>query len=247
MCLFGTAGTAAADEALVAAVERIPVEAESPSGYLREAFGYNSAAVRPAVLEQESRVPVVKDDSGKVLAGEWVSAWDGITHTDAAAVEADHTVALAEAWASGARSWDASKRQQFASDTVNPEVLNTVTAALNQQKGDRDPAEWLPPAADRTCEYIRQWTHVKQLYGLSADQPEKEALTATARQCPPAASTPAPLPSASTPAPLPSAAALLAQTGSRGPGTLLAVAVITSCGAVAAAAIARRRNAGRPG
>ncbi|MGW2206021.1 HNH endonuclease family protein [Streptomyces sp. NPDC001774] len=223
----------------MSAIESLPVAAESPAGYDRQAFFYDSGATRMSVLEQESRTPVTKDAGGNVVVGEWVSPWDGVTHTDANQVEVDHTVALAEAWASGASAWDAAKRRAFANDTASPEVLNAVTTLLNQQKGDSDPAEWAPPLAGSRCEYARQWTSVKKKYGFSVDAAEREALVALARECPPAGASTS---SSGSPAPTPSAATSLAQTGGASTKSVVAVIAFAAGGAVLAARMAKRAN-----
>jgi hypothetical protein len=51
-----------------------------------------------------------------------------------------------------------------------------VSATSNRQKGDKDPAEWLPEREAYQCEYARAWIQVKQYYGLSVDSLEKTAL-----------------------------------------------------------------------
>ena len=57
-----------------------------------------------------------------------------------------------------------------------------MTDNVNQSKGDRDVAEWLPEFGH--CSYVRQWTAVKLRWRLSVDQAEKKALSALAADCP---------------------------------------------------------------
>ena len=59
---------------------------------------------------------------------------------------------------------------------TRPQLL-AVSATSNRQKGDGDPAEWLPAREDYQCEYVRAWIQVKQYYGLSVDMLEKAALS----------------------------------------------------------------------
>lgn len=59
---------------------------------------------------------------------------------------------------------------------TRPQLL-AVSATSNRQKGDKDPAEWLPEREDYQCEYVRAWIQVKQYYGLSVDTLEKAALS----------------------------------------------------------------------
>jgi hypothetical protein len=58
---------------------------------------------------------------------------------------------------------------------TRPQLL-AVSATSNRQKGDKDPAEWLPDRAAYQCQYVRAWIQVKQYYGLSVDSLEKAAL-----------------------------------------------------------------------
>jgi hypothetical protein len=58
---------------------------------------------------------------------------------------------------------------------TRPQLL-AVSATSNRQKGDKDPAEWLPELESYQCEYARAWIQVKQYYGLSVDSLEKAAL-----------------------------------------------------------------------
>ena len=99
---------------------------------------------------------------------------------------------LKEAWVSGARLWSATQREAFANESVarlhihfvlhlltycsitRPQLL-AVTDNINQSKGDRDLAEWLPPREAYQCEYVRAWIDVKHHYDLTIDQAEKDA------------------------------------------------------------------------
>jgi hypothetical protein len=59
---------------------------------------------------------------------------------------------------------------------TRPQLL-AVSATSNRQKGDGDPAEWLPAREAYQCEYVRAWIQVKQYYALSIDTLEKAALS----------------------------------------------------------------------
>ena len=87
-------------------------------------------------------------------------------------------IPLKEAWISGARTWTATRREQLANDLVRPQLV-AVTDNLNQAKGDKDPATWLPPLNSFKCEYVVAWIQVKQYYDLTIDTAEKAALTDT--------------------------------------------------------------------
>ncbi|MET0453237.1 MAG: HNH endonuclease family protein, partial [Mycobacterium sp.] len=59
-----------------------------------------------------------------------------------ASVQIDHLVPLALAWDLGARDWSDEMRARFANDPAN---LLAVQGQANQDKGDAEPADWMPP------------------------------------------------------------------------------------------------------
>ena len=63
------------------------------------------------------------------MSGQWFSAYDGQTVTNAADVEIDHVVALKEAWDSGAFAWDDARRAAYGNDLSDPPTLAAVTAS----------------------------------------------------------------------------------------------------------------------
>ena len=54
--------------------------------------------------------------------------------------------------------------------------LVAVTDNVNQSKGDRDPAAWMPPLAGVECRYASDWVVVKYRWDLSIDTAERDAL-----------------------------------------------------------------------
>ena len=51
-------------------------------------------------------------------------------------------------------------------------TLRAVTGAVNNDKGEKDPSNWLPPDPDAVCTYLADWTAIKARWGLSMDQSE---------------------------------------------------------------------------
>jgi hypothetical protein len=117
-----------------------------------------------------------------VLAGSWVSLYDGLTTTAPGSFDIDHVVPLAEAWASGASTWSADERRDFANDLDDPQLV-AVSAHTNRSKGDRDPAEWEPPDRTSWCWYATSWVTVKTRWHLSADPAEVAALRTMLATC----------------------------------------------------------------
>jgi hypothetical protein len=101
----------------------------------------------------------------------------GATWTSPSDVDIDHIVPLAEAWRSGASSWTTSKRQAFANDLSDPQLI-AVTDNVNQSKGDQDPSTWKPPLSSYYCTYAKMWIASKYHWFLKLQSSEKTALQA---------------------------------------------------------------------
>lgn len=98
-----------------------------------------------------------------------------------AAVQIDHIVPLALAWDLGARHWPDELRVRFANDPAN---LLAVAGAANQDKGDSEPAQWMPPNAAFHCQYAVQFIEVLRGYALPIDMPSATVLRQAAATCP---------------------------------------------------------------
>ncbi|GAA4081025.1 HNH endonuclease family protein [Actinomadura miaoliensis] len=158
----------------------------SSSGYSRDKFPHWTTVSGTCNTREE----VLKRDGSNVqvgtncypTSGSWVSPYDGATWTNPSDIDIDHMVPLAEAWRSGASNWTTSLRQQFANDLTSSQLW-AVTDNVNQEKGDKDPAEWRPPLTSFHCMYARSWIDVKYRYDLSVDSAEKSALTRLLDTC----------------------------------------------------------------
>lgn len=175
--LAPTTSTVAPADGAVAWVERLVVQPEGgDAGYERALFEHwidadgDGCDTRCEVLTAERRT----DLPG--LAAGWLSIYDGYSTDDPSELDVDHVVALAEAWRSGASTWDAARRRAFANDLDEPDALIAVTAATNRSKGDRGPAEWQPPNHAAWCQWALGWTRTKVTWGLTADEAEVRAL-----------------------------------------------------------------------
>lgn len=160
-------------------LQMIRQENEAGAGYDRDLFRHwndadgNGCTTRQDVLIAESLSLAQVDRFGcKVIAGDWFSAFDGLTHTDPSDLDIDHLVPLKEAWDSGAHSWSSSKRERFANDMSDGRALIAVTNSVNRSKSDRDPSQWLPPRNSYVCTYISDWIAVKFQWQLSMDSSE---------------------------------------------------------------------------
>ena len=174
---------------LRAGISGLPVATEVRTGYTRDKFHLwidadgDGCNTRNEVLIAEATTEPTIGASCKLTGGRWHSYYDNADWTLASDLDIDHLVPLAEAWDSGARNWTAAQREAYANDLGDARDLVAVTDNVNQAKGDRDPAEWMPPAAGATCRYVAEWTAVKIRWRLTVDSAEKSALTSVAAGC----------------------------------------------------------------
>jgi Protein of unknown function (DUF1524) len=158
----------------------------SSSGYSRDKFPHwhtvsGACNTRETVLKRDG-TSVVTDSACASVSGRWFSPYDGATWSAASDVDIDHVVPLADAWRTGASSWTTARREAFANDLSNPQLI-AVTDNVNQAKGDQTPATWKPPLTSYWCTYARMWTHVKFQYTLTVNSAEKSALTDMLNRC----------------------------------------------------------------
>jgi hypothetical protein len=97
------------------------------------------------------------------------------------AVQIDHIVPLALAWDMGAYDWPSAQRLRFANDPAN---LLAVQGQANQDKGDSEPALWMPPNDAFHCQYAIQFIAVLRGYGLPVTAPSVPVLRRAAASCP---------------------------------------------------------------
>ena len=160
-------------------LQNIRVQNERGGGYVRALFEHwrdidgDGCDSREQVLKRDSvTLPQVDPYKCKVIAGDWVSPYDGARWSDPTDIDIDHVVALKEAWDSGAWAWSAATRNAYANDTSDKRTLLAVTDNVNQQKSDKDPSNWVPPLKSYLCTYLGNWISVKARWTLSMDKSE---------------------------------------------------------------------------
>ena len=163
----------------LALLQTIRVENEYQVGYARTLFEHwrdidgDGCDSRDQVLKRDSiSLPQVDPVNCNVVAGDWISPYDGARWSNPSDIDIDHVVALKEAWDSGAWAWSAAQRKAFANDTSDNRTLLAVTDSVNQSKSDKDPSNWLPPLQSYTCTYLGNWIAVKVRWNLSMDSSE---------------------------------------------------------------------------
>ncbi len=190
-----TAGPVAATVA--AALAELEVKGRAPrTDYDRDAFGQewadvdrNGCDTRNDILRRDlNPVEIRPGTHGCVVergllddpfSGDLLSFERG--YDTSILVQIDHVVSLSNAWQTGAQSWGASRREQFANDPLN---LLAVDGLLNSQKSDGDAATWLPPERTFWCEFVSRQVAVKTKHGLWVTPPERDAMQRVLTRCP---------------------------------------------------------------
>jgi len=158
----------------------------SISGYVRDDFHTwdsqgKGCDTRDIVLQRDGKgVKTVSDC--KIVEGTWTSPYNGKTYHSAQDLQIDHIVPLGDAWMSGANHWSDSKREDFANDLKDTELL-AVDSSDNERKGDDDPSRWKPPNQDFWCTYAKDWISVKTVWKLTITSAEKSALEDMLHTC----------------------------------------------------------------
>lgn len=186
---------------VLAGIAQIPVRIRGHD-YRRDAFGdswtddnpapggYNGCDTRNDILDRDlvdktyvsiKRCPTAVATG--LLHDPYTNAEIAFTRGEntGAAVQIDHIVPLALAWDLGARLWTDDQRLRFANDPAN---LIAVAGGVNQDKGDQEPATWMPPNAAFRCQYALQFIAVIRGYALPIDAPSAAALRDAAATCP---------------------------------------------------------------
>ena len=129
------------------------------------------------MLIAESVTPVQMNSSGcRVVSGEWHDPFTGQTFTNPSDLDIDQFVALAEVHRSGGSTRSPERRRSYSNDLSYTGTLIAVSASANRSKGDRDPADGLPPNVDFRCDYVTAWVLAKGYWGLSMDERERSAV-----------------------------------------------------------------------
>ena len=160
-------------------LKTITVQNEYSRGYKRSLFKHwldidgDGCDAREQVLKRDAiGLPQVDPFKCFVVEADWLSPYDGVRTSDRTRVDIDHTVALKEAWDSGAWQWNEAQRTAFANDTSDARSLIAASSSSNRSKSDRDPSNWMPPLRGYWCTYSANWIAVKARWGLSMDQSE---------------------------------------------------------------------------
>jgi len=169
--------------------ELVVVDEPRRKNYSRDLFDHwvdvngSGCRARHDVLLDQAVDYVQRDGFGPcyIVEGDWYLPFDGQRFSGAPGdIDVDHVVALAEAWDSGADSWDARRRRQFANDPLH---LMVSDRQVNRDKADFDAGEWMPPRRDSWCLTATMIALTKYRYSLTIDPAERRGLYEMAQTC----------------------------------------------------------------
>jgi hypothetical protein len=184
-------GATGGEWSAVNVLAKLPVQEKDYSAkYVRTDFytnwsSYEGCDMRNVILQRDLRDTVL--DGCLVMSGILTDPYTGKVVSfvrgsgTSSAVQIDHVVALSNAWATGAQKLDAERRRALSQDPVN---LLAVDGPANQQKSDKDAAEWLPENVGFRCEYVARQISVKYKYVLWVTGAEKAAMEGVLGGCP---------------------------------------------------------------
>lgn len=126
---------------------------------------------RQEVLISESLRPVTYEDEKqcRVLSGLWKDPYTGTMVESPYSLDIDHVIALEEAHYAGGWKWSLEQKKAYNNDLTNHESLVAVSSGVNRSKGSRLPNEWMPPAPELRCQYLKSRVKILRVWGLIYD------------------------------------------------------------------------------
>lgn len=180
-----------------AQLDALPVKGKAPkTGYNRDQFGpawkdvdHNGCDTRNDVLRRDLTDLETKPGTHecKISSGRLEDPYTGTEinftagRSTSSKVQIDHSVALSNAWQTGAQQLSIEEREQLANDPLN---LLAVDGSANMSKSDGDAATWLPTNKPYRCSYVARQVAVKTAYHLWVTPAEKEAIHGILSTCP---------------------------------------------------------------
>mgnify|MGYP002578673783 FL=1 len=178
-----------------------------PGGYDRERYfggwasnGCGSATTRDTILARDLK-GAVENPRCQVTSGTLTDPYTGRTiqfrrgRNTSSAVQIDHVVALLDAWESGARDWDQTKRVQYANSTdvllasdgpanmAKGSGLDVNGTALYRSQNSGAPDVWMPDNKAYRCDYMAKRATIKSKWGLTMTPREKQQTVSVLSQC----------------------------------------------------------------
>ena len=128
---------------------------------------------RQEILALDSLIPVTRNEEGNIVAGLWLSHYDGVIHYSPRTLDLDHIIALGHVHRIGGREMTPEQRVAIANDPLN---LVLVTAGSNRQKSDHSASRWMIANLAWLEEFLDRQHAVRIKYGLSFESCEQKAI-----------------------------------------------------------------------
>ena len=122
-------------------------------------FDHNGCETKSDLLARDLSDERVRSDCS-VTYGVLNDRYNGVSiELNRGRISVDHVVSLSDAWQKGGERWDQIKLQSFGNDPLNLIVTQTPT---NQDKGNLDASQWLPPDASYRCGFVTSQIAIKR-------------------------------------------------------------------------------------
>lgn len=143
--------------------------------WLRDTDGCLNTRAKVLVRDSANQVTFAANGC-TVEKGDWNDPYTGKLHTLSKDIQIDHLVALKNSYMSGAHEWTPAKRCLYANYMGNNFHLISVNGTENLKKGDVTPRQYVPPNKAYTCEFLKNWLHVKLIWNLRLTPIEGDAI-----------------------------------------------------------------------
>ena len=138
---------------------------------------------RVLVRDATGKIKYSDPDECKVAGGIWRDPYSGATIRETKQIDIDHMVPLKNAHESGAWTWSAEKKKEYANYLEYEHHLLAVSASENRRKSDRGPDKYLPPLPSYRCTYVKDWIKIKNDWELEMSDAEQETVDKILAQC----------------------------------------------------------------
>lgn len=135
------------------------------------------------VRDSNAKVTFLDERECKVAKGSWIDPYTGVKIVNPLELDVDHVVPLKNAHVSGAWTWDAERRKQYANYMEYRAHLLPVDLSENRRKSDKGPEKYMPPNESYRCEYVQHWVKIKQDWGLEMNDQERAVVARVRQEC----------------------------------------------------------------
>ncbi|MBX2996721.1 MAG: HNH endonuclease [Bdellovibrionaceae bacterium] len=139
----------------------------------------NCYNTRAKVLIRDSSKPVTYRGNNKCIVdkGLWKDPYTGDLFDSSRQIQIDHMVPLKHAYIAGGWQWTSETRCLYANFLANTYHLISASGRENMRKGDRSPADYMPPNQKYQCDYLTNWLKIKLIWKMMMFSDETEKIS----------------------------------------------------------------------